>query len=88
MWPSAVLLGITVILFSSIIGRLKWSVIGTPLIIMTVLSVAMLVAGYCGLYTYMRLWFISTLYSAMTLFGLKYFLNRAFIEEMSRIFHM
>jgi predicted nucleic acid-binding Zn ribbon protein len=88
VWPSAIIAGITVILFSSIIGRLKWSVIGTPLIIMTVLSAAMLVAGYCGLYTYMRLWFISALYSAISLFGLKYFLKRAFNEEMSRIFHI
>lgn len=88
VWPSAIIAGITVILFSSIIGRLKWSVIGTPLIIMTVLSATMLVAGFCNLFEYMRLWFISALYSAITLFGLKYFLKRKFNEELSRIFHI
>jgi hypothetical protein len=88
VWPAAVIAGITVILFSSVIGKLKWSVISTPLVIMTALSVAMLIAGYCGLFSYMRLWFISALYSAICLFALKYFLKRAFNEELSRIFHI
>ena len=88
VWPAVIVAGITVILFSSIIGKLKWSVIGTPLVIMTALSVTMLVAGYCNAFSYMRLWLISTLYSAFCLFALKYFLRRAFNEELSRIFHI
>ncbi len=87
VWPAAIIAGITVILFSSVIGKLKWSVVGTPLVVLTVLAVGMLIAGVAGLFDYHRLWFITVLYSAVTFFALKYFLRRAFSEEIGRLFH-
>ena len=88
VWPAVVGAGITVVLFCSLIGRLKWSVVGSTLVVFAALCVIMIPLGFLGVYPNTKLWLILGVYDALCIFGLKYFLSRQFDEKMEGLFHV
>ena len=88
VWPAVVGAGITAVLFCSLFGRLKWSVVGTALVVFAALCVIMLPLGFFGVYPNTKLWLILGLYAALCIFGLKYFLRRRFDEKLRGLFHV
>lgn len=88
VWPSAVCAGITLVLFCSLFGRLKWSVVGSTLVIFAALCGIMIAAGYLGMPLHRKLWLILVVYDAVCIFGLRYFLSRMFGEKLEGLFHV
>lgn len=88
VWPSAVCAGITLVLFCSLFGRLKWSVVGSTLVIFAALCGIMIAAGYLGVPLHRKLWLILVVYDAVCIFGLRYFLSRMFGEKLEGLFHV
>lgn len=88
VWPAAVAAGISCILLCSLIGRMRWSLVGTPLITFSGVSLVMFVIGLFRLYPNNILWILLTIYSAGCIFGLKFFLNKPFSEDLKRTFHL
>ena len=88
VWPAVVGAGITVVLFCSLIGRLKWSVVGSTLVVFAALCVIMIPLGFLGVYPNTKLWLILGVYDALCIYGLKYFLSRQFDEKMEGLFHV
>ena len=88
VWPSAVGVGITLVLFCSLFGRLKWSVVGSTLMLFAAMCVLMLVLGLLGIYPHIKLWLILGVYDAFCIFALRYFLRRMFGEKLEGLFHV
>lgn len=88
VWPSTVCAGITLVLFCSLFGRLKWSVVGSTLVIFAALCGIMIAAGYLGVPLHRKLWLILVVYDAVCIFGLRYFLSRMFGEKLEGLFHV
>jgi len=86
--PSAAAAGITAVVFGSLIKKLRWGEVGGHVVTLSLMNVAFLVLGLAGLHQDVRLSVIVAAYSALCLFGMKYFLNKAFDEEFKKKLHM
>jgi len=86
--PGLVAAGITLILLCSCVRKVKWSEVGVHVLTLAFMNCVLLLLGILGLIPYMGLCFIVGAYSVICLFGLKYFLVRAFNEELRRKLHV
>lgn len=86
--PGAVAAGITLILFSSFIRKVKWSEVGVYVLTLALFNLAFVLFGIFRIIPYIELSIIVCAYSLICLFGMRYFLDKVFNEELHRKLHM